>query len=69
MAPVLELDHAHEDEYVRDGHLLDTVEHPTEGAIRTVGIPVRFSTTPGSIRRLAPLPGQDTAEVLAELAR
>jgi crotonobetainyl-CoA:carnitine CoA-transferase CaiB-like acyl-CoA transferase len=69
MAPVLELDHAHEDEYVRDGHLLDTVEHPTEGAIRTVGIPVRFSTTPGSIRRLAPLPGQDTADVLAELAR
>ncbi|MEO6089019.1 MAG: CoA transferase [Umezawaea sp.] len=69
MAPVLELDHAHEDEYVRDGHLLDTVEHPTEGSIRTVGIPVRFSTTPGTIRRLAPLPGQDTADVLAELAR
>ncbi len=67
MAPVLELDHAHEDDYVRDGHLLDTVEHPTEGAIRTIGIPVRFSATPGSIRRLAPSPGQDTEEVLAEL--
>ncbi|MGW3967430.1 CaiB/BaiF CoA transferase family protein [Amycolatopsis sp. NPDC005003] len=67
MAPVLELDRAHEDPYVRDGHLLDTVEHPSEGAIRTVGIPVKFSATPGSIRRLAPLPGQDTAEVLAEL--
>ncbi|MFF0160584.1 CaiB/BaiF CoA transferase family protein [Streptomyces sp. NPDC005263] len=68
MAPVLELDRAHEDEYIRDGHLLDTVEHPTEGAIRTVGIPVRFSATPGSIRRLAPVPGQDTADVLGELA-
>lgn len=68
MAPVLELDHAHEDEYVREGHLLDTVEHPTEGAIRTVGIPVHFSATPGSIRRLAPVAGQDTADVLAELA-
>lgn len=67
MAPVLELDRAHEDSYVRDGHLLDTVEHPSEGAIRTVGIPVKFSATPGSIRRLAPLAGQDTAEVLAEL--
>ncbi|MEU8632261.1 CoA transferase [Amycolatopsis sp. NPDC048633] len=67
MAPVLELDRAHEDPYVRDGHLLDTVEHPSEGAIRTVGIPVKFSATPGSIRRLAPLAGQDTAEVLAEL--
>ncbi|MFJ5533907.1 CaiB/BaiF CoA transferase family protein [Streptomyces sp. NPDC093261] len=69
MGPVLELDHAHEDPYVRDGHLLDTVEHPTEGPVRTVGIPVKFSATPGSIRRLAPVPGQDTAEVLAELAR
>ena len=61
------MDKAHEDSYVRDGHLLDTVEHPSEGTIRTVGIPVKFSATPGSIRRLAPLAGQDTAEVLAEL--
>ncbi|MEC3977459.1 CaiB/BaiF CoA transferase family protein [Amycolatopsis sp. H20-H5] len=68
MAPVLELDNAQDDEYVRDGHLLDVVEHPSEGSIRTVGIPVRFSATPGAIRRLAPLPGQDTEEVLRELA-
>ena len=68
MAPVLELDRAHEDGYVREGHLLDTVEHPSEGTIRTIGIPMKFSATPGSIRRLAPLPGQDTADVLAELA-
>ncbi|WP_392749630.1 CaiB/BaiF CoA transferase family protein [Streptomyces sp. LN590] len=68
MGPVLELDHAHEDPYVREGHLLETVVHPTEGPVRTIGIPVRFSSTPGSIRRLAPVPGQDTAEVLAELS-
>jgi crotonobetainyl-CoA:carnitine CoA-transferase CaiB-like acyl-CoA transferase len=68
MAPVLELEHAHEDPYVRDGHLLETVVHPTEGPIRTIGIPVRFSATPGSIRRPAPVPGQDTADVLAELS-
>ncbi|MEU0879217.1 CoA transferase [Lentzea sp. NPDC005914] len=66
-APVLELDRAHEDDYVRDGHLLDVVQHPSEGAVRSIGIPVRFSATPGSVRRLAPLPGQDTAEVLAEI--
>jgi crotonobetainyl-CoA:carnitine CoA-transferase CaiB-like acyl-CoA transferase len=66
-APVLELDRAHEDSYVRDGHLLDVVQHPSEGAIRSIGIPIRFSATPGSIRRQAPLPGQDTADVLAEI--
>ena len=65
--PVLELDKAHEDSYVRDGHLLDVVQHPTEGAVRSIGIPVRFSATPATVRRLAPLPGQDTAEVLAEI--
>ncbi|QWF77256.1 CaiB/BaiF CoA transferase family protein [Amycolatopsis sp. CA-230715] len=69
MAPVLELDRAAEDDYVREGHLLDTVEHPSEGKIRSVGIPVRFSATPASIRSLAPLPGQHTAEVLRELAK
>ncbi|MGP3949054.1 CaiB/BaiF CoA transferase family protein [Streptomyces sp. 7N604] len=68
MASVLELDRAGEDPYVREGHLLDVVEHPTEGAIHTVGIPLRFSATPGSIRRLAPLPGQHTEEVFDELA-
>ncbi|GAA3808969.1 CaiB/BaiF CoA transferase family protein [Streptomyces chiangmaiensis] len=68
MAPVLELEHAHEDPYIREGHLLETVVHPTEGPIRTIGIPVRFSATPGSIRRPAPIPGQDTADVLAELS-
>ncbi|SDY04361.1 Crotonobetainyl-CoA:carnitine CoA-transferase CaiB [Amycolatopsis xylanica] len=68
MAPVLELDKAHEDTYVREGHLLDVVDHPSEGKIRSVGIPVKFSATPASVRSLAPLPGQHTAEVLSELA-
>ncbi|MGP3999410.1 CaiB/BaiF CoA transferase family protein [Streptomyces sp. 8N706] len=68
MAPVLELDRASEDPYVQEGHLLDVVEHPTEGAIRSVGIPVRFSATPGSVRRPAPLPGEHTDEVFQELA-
>ncbi|MCU1682544.1 MAG: CoA transferase [Amycolatopsis sp.] len=68
MAPVLELDSAQDDPYVQDGHLLDVVEHPSEGAIHQVGIPMRFSATPGSIRRHAPLPGEHTEEVLNELA-
>ncbi|MEU9499611.1 CoA transferase [Streptomyces sp. NPDC048196] len=68
MAPVLELDRAADDPYVRDGHLLDVVEHPSEGPIRSIGLPVRFSATPGAVRRLAPLPGQHTTEVFDELA-
>ncbi|WP_394940712.1 CaiB/BaiF CoA transferase family protein [Psychromicrobium sp. YIM B11713] len=66
--PVLRLDEAMDDDYVRDGHLLDVAEHPSEGKIRMIGVPMQFSATPPSIRRHAPLPGADTEEVLAELA-
>jgi len=42
-------------------------EHPTEGRIRTPGFPYRFSATPARVDRGAPLAGQHTREVLAEL--
>ncbi|MGI5335897.1 CaiB/BaiF CoA transferase family protein [Streptomyces sp. CA-181903] len=67
--PVLRLDEAADDPYVREGHLLDVAEHPTEGAYRVIGIPLTFSATPASVRRHAPLPGQHTDEVLDELAQ
>jgi crotonobetainyl-CoA:carnitine CoA-transferase CaiB-like acyl-CoA transferase len=44
-----------------------TVEHPTEGKLRTPGIPVRYSGTPAAIRRHAPNLGEHTDEVLREL--
>jgi crotonobetainyl-CoA:carnitine CoA-transferase CaiB-like acyl-CoA transferase len=42
-------------------------EHPTEGGLRMTDIPVKFSDTPGSVRRLAPNLGEHTGEVLREL--
>lgn len=39
-------------------------EHPTEGPIRQMRPPTRFSATPASIRTQAPTLGQHTAEVL-----
>jgi crotonobetainyl-CoA:carnitine CoA-transferase CaiB-like acyl-CoA transferase len=44
-----------------------SVEHPTEGKLRTPGIPVRYSGTPAAIRRHAPNLGEHTEEVLREL--
>ncbi len=43
------------------------VDHPTAGEIKLVGIPVKYSETPGSIRRPPPLLGQHTEEILSEL--
>ena len=40
------------------------VEHSLLGPVRTVGFPVKFSETPGSVRRGAPVLGEHTREVL-----
>ncbi|ETF01253.1 acetyl-CoA acetyltransferase [Advenella kashmirensis W13003] len=42
-------------------------DHPSEGRIIQAGIPVRFSGTPGEIRRHAPMLGEHTKEVLQEI--
>jgi crotonobetainyl-CoA:carnitine CoA-transferase CaiB-like acyl-CoA transferase len=46
--------------------LLPDAEHPDAGTYKLIPPPARFSATPPSVRRPAPLPGQHTAEVLAE---
>lgn len=47
--------------------LFGTVEHASEGTIRYVKPPTKFAATPASVRSQAPVLGQHTSEVLAEL--
>jgi crotonobetainyl-CoA:carnitine CoA-transferase CaiB-like acyl-CoA transferase len=42
------------------------LEHPVEGKMRALGVPLKLSETPGEIRRPAPLLGEHTDEVLRE---
>lgn len=42
-------------------------DHPTEGHVRAPGFPIRFSRTPCEVRRGAPLNGEHSREILAEL--
>jgi crotonobetainyl-CoA:carnitine CoA-transferase CaiB-like acyl-CoA transferase len=42
------------------------VTHPTAGVIRQLGVPVKLSDTPGSVRSAPPLLGQHTETVLRE---
>jgi crotonobetainyl-CoA:carnitine CoA-transferase CaiB-like acyl-CoA transferase len=42
------------------------VEHSTLGPVKTVGLPVKFSHTPGKVRTGAPLYGEHTRDVLRE---
>ncbi|MFT5511203.1 MAG: crotonobetainyl-CoA:carnitine CoA-transferase CaiB-like acyl-CoA transferase [Hyphomicrobiaceae bacterium] len=43
------------------------VDHPTEGRIRHIKVPVHFSKTPGGYYRHAEQPGQSTEAVLSEV--
>ena len=42
------------------------LEHPVAGRTKALGLPLKFSATPGGIRRPAPTFGQHTHEVLHE---
>jgi CoA:oxalate CoA-transferase len=39
-------------------------EHPVAGKVKVVGVPLKLSRTPGTVRQPAPLLGQHTDEVL-----
>ncbi len=43
------------------------VEHSALGAVKTLGLPVKFSQTPGAVRAGAPLYGEHTRAILRDL--
>ena len=47
--------------------MVQTMMHPTVGAVRVVGAPIKLSATPASLRTPPPVLGQHTDAVLAEL--
>jgi crotonobetainyl-CoA:carnitine CoA-transferase CaiB-like acyl-CoA transferase len=65
--PIYEFDEVFEDPQVRHLGVVAEVEQPGYGKLRMVNFPVRASATPARLTRPAPLLGEHTAEVLAEL--
>ena len=64
--PINDYAQVFDDPHIRAREMVVEMEHPVEGTIKGLGIPVKLSGTPGSIRRAAPLLGEHTEEVLAE---
>lgn len=64
--PVLSINEMHEDAQTQARDMVPEVEHPVAGTMRTLGLPVKFHTTPGGVKRAAPVLGQHTREVLVE---
>jgi crotonobetainyl-CoA:carnitine CoA-transferase CaiB-like acyl-CoA transferase len=64
---MLTLDEVPNDPQVKAREMIVEVETPDGRKIKQVGIPVKLSETPGSIRSLAPTMGQHTDEILSGL--
>ncbi len=62
--PVLSITdmHHHPQTIARD--MVPTVHHPVAGDVQTIGLPVKFSKTPGGVKHAAPLLGEHTHNVL-----
>jgi crotonobetainyl-CoA:carnitine CoA-transferase CaiB-like acyl-CoA transferase len=64
--PVLDTLQALSDPQTIARKMLVEVEHSTLGPVKTIGLPVKFSQTPGGVRKGAPIFGEDTRQILAD---
>ena len=55
-----------EDAQIRHNGTFVEYDHPTEGRVKTPGFPIRFSKTPSTVDRGAPVVGQHTREILRD---
>jgi len=67
VAPIQTIDDYMEYGQVKANGLVVTVKQPGKGMAKEVGIPIKPSLTPGSIKGPSALPGQHTAEILTRL--
>jgi crotonobetainyl-CoA:carnitine CoA-transferase CaiB-like acyl-CoA transferase len=64
--PVLHYDEVFADPQILARDMVVETDHPVTGRFRTMGVPVKLSDTPGSVRRAAPRLGEHTNEILRE---
>ncbi|MFN6016793.1 MAG: CaiB/BaiF CoA transferase family protein [Verrucomicrobiota bacterium] len=67
-APVNSFGDLMDDPQIAANKILETFEDPVAGTVKVVGVPVKFSDTPGGIHRPPPRLGEHTEEVLREFA-
>ncbi|MFQ5939684.1 MAG: CaiB/BaiF CoA transferase family protein [Alphaproteobacteria bacterium] len=65
--PVLGIAEMHRDEQTLARRMVLEVPHKRAGTVNALGLPVKFSQTPGAVARGAPVYGEHTREVLREL--
>jgi crotonobetainyl-CoA:carnitine CoA-transferase CaiB-like acyl-CoA transferase len=66
-SPINTLDQVLNDRHVHERSMIVEIDHPRAGRVKTTGIPIRFSKTPGQLKTPPPLLGQHTDEILSSL--
>ena len=64
--PVLDVNAMHRDPQALAREMVVEVEHPRAGRMKTLGLPVKFSQTPGRVHGPAPLLGEQSRAILSE---
>jgi crotonobetainyl-CoA:carnitine CoA-transferase CaiB-like acyl-CoA transferase len=67
--PVLDIGQMHRCMLIHQAlarEMIVEIAHPTAGHVNAIGLPIKFSNTPGGVRRAAPVLGQHTREVSLE---
>ncbi len=64
--PIYNMEQVYQDPQVLAREMLVDTQDPELGTIHNIGVPVKLSATPGSIRRRAPSLGEHSAEILME---
>lgn len=64
--PVMDICQMHQDPQALAREMIVETEHPQVGTVKAIGLPVKFSDTPGGVSRPAPMLGQHGHEILNE---
>jgi crotonobetainyl-CoA:carnitine CoA-transferase CaiB-like acyl-CoA transferase len=64
--PVLSIGQMHAHPQTQAREMVAEVQHSQVGMVKTLGLPVKFSETPGAVQRGAPLLGEHTRQILVE---
>ncbi len=67
VSPVLSLEELSEDPQVQAREMIIETKHPQGGKLKHIGIPIKLSKTPGSIRTVAPRLGEHSDQTLGDV--
>jgi crotonobetainyl-CoA:carnitine CoA-transferase CaiB-like acyl-CoA transferase len=64
--PVMNICEMHNDPQAQARKMIVETQHPKAGRVKAIGLPIKFSNTPGAVTKPAPTLGQHGPEIMSE---